>query len=536
MNKFYEIVEYEEVKIYKEQVYNASSLQKCRELHKKLVSEGTIEGDFDSDKWMGYSGVKKYGIDFSLDSIGYNQHIGKEFGITIDTMKNMLRCFVIVCHGKYVHETIAQTKIGAVKEFLLKYKDKGFKLNKEEKAAIIQFLGFISTPENQIEQIILRIGSKEGTDVRQRKLAPIINYLVIEDAIDQIYRDGCDDIVFKKWFPIYFWIKITFILPLRATEMLLTPKDCIYRENGKIFLKVRRTNLKGSGEKNVYYNVDKDYTIFTYNIPNIEAIYYIEKYLKLTSSQDRRFLFEYNEWMVNDMLSRAAFNHLLEEFIKETIIGNTKYDFVKYASGITEFEVVTAGDSRPIAMANLYFQKSGADICRQLAGHVNIDTSAGYYTNISDTIWASSIIELQKKLDYERRYTQEVYEGSKNTCVDVSKAMCTSRKRLIDEENIDDCIEQDHLEDCMGCKFYRPTSKELETFLEFQQKKADDSSKKVIESMNKIMKIKKQNMTLEELFLAAQTDGTRYRMGCDIKAEGKLKEWQRHKNIQKTSC
>ena len=161
-------------------------------------------------------------------------------------------------------------------------------------------------------------------------------------------------------------------------------------------MKVRRTNLKGAGKKSVYYNVDKDYTIFTYNIPNIEAIYYIEKYLKLTSSQDRRFLFEYNEWMVNDMLSRAAFNHLLEEFIKETIIGNTKYDFVKYASGITEFEVVTAGDSRPIAMANLYFQKSGADICRQLAGHVNIDTSAGYYTNISDTIWASSVIERKR--------------------------------------------------------------------------------------------------------------------------------------------
>ena len=249
MNRLYEIVEYEEVKIYKEQVYNASSLQKCREVHKKLVSEGIIEGDFDSDKWIGYSGVKKYGIDFSLDSIGYNQHIGKEFGITIDTMKNMLRCFVIVCHGKYIHATIAQTKLGTVKEFLLKYKDKGFKLNKEEKAAIIQFLGFISTPENQIKQIISRIGSKKETTAGQRKLAPVINYLVIEDAIDQIYRDGCDDIVFKKWFPIYFWIKITFILPLRATEMLLTPKDCIYRENGKIFLKVRRTNLKGSGKK-----------------------------------------------------------------------------------------------------------------------------------------------------------------------------------------------------------------------------------------------------------------------------------------------
>lgn len=233
------------------------------------------------------------------------------------------------------------------------------------------------------------------------------------------------------------------------------------------------------------------------------------------------------------------YSHLIilsAAFVEENIIGNSRYDFAKYATGISEFEPVTAGDSRPIAMANLYFQKSGEDICRQLADHIKINTSSGYYTNISETIWASSVVQLQKKLDYECRHSMEEYEQNGSMVLDTGKSVCTSHKRLLDEENLDDCVEQGHLADCMGCKFYRPTKTEVETFMILQQKKADDSAKRVIEFMNNTMSIKNRDLTLEEIFLSVQTDATRYRMGCDIKAEEKLKEWQRLKNTQKINC
>lgn len=527
-------VESDEVVVYTDQVYSIEVLKKCREIHKKLVDEGKVEGDFDSDKWMGYSGVKKFGIDFSMDVFLYNEHIGKEFGITNNTMKNMLRCYAIYCNGVYIYQTIAREKIKILKNFLLKYKDKDFRLTATGITTVEDFLGFIGTPDKQIEQITLNIRRVKNNDKAQRKLSPIINYLVIENEINHIYRDGCDDETFKKWFPIYFWVNVTFILPLRATEMLLTPKKCIYRENDKTFLRIRRTKLK-KGKRTVYYDINRDYKEFIYEIPNTEVIHYIEKYMELTDSQDRRFLFEYNELMINDMLSLAAFNHLVAAFMQENIIGNNRYDFAKYATGITEFEPVTAGDSRPIAMANLYFQKFGEDICRQLADHVDINTSFGYYTNISETIWASSVVQLQKKLDYEWRHSKEQYEQSSPMVVDTSRSVCISHKHMIDEGNLDDCVEQGHLADCMGCKFYRPTKSELESFMSSQKKKADDSAKRVIEFMNTTMRIKNQDLTLEEVFLSVQTEATRYRMGCNIKAEEKLKEWQKLKNIQKIS-
>lgn len=82
-------IESDEVVVYTDQVYSIDTLNKCREIHKKLAIEGKIEGDFDSDKWMGYSGVRKFGMDFSIDENLYRKHIGKEFGITIKTMKNI---------------------------------------------------------------------------------------------------------------------------------------------------------------------------------------------------------------------------------------------------------------------------------------------------------------------------------------------------------------------------------------------------------------------------------------------------------------
>ena len=186
-------------------------------------------------------------------------------------------------------------------------------------------------------------------------------------------------------------------------------------------------------------------------------------------------------------------------------------------------------------MANLYFQKSGEDICRQLADHISINTSSSYYTNISETIWASSIVQLQKKLDYETRDNNDQYEKGWLMALDSEKSVCTSYIRMNDEDNLDDCIEQGHLSDCMGCKFYRPSKKELESFLTLMQKKADESAKKVIDLMNNALNIKNEGITFEEVFLSVQTDATRYRMGCDIKAKEKLDEWQRHKNTQKIS-
>ena len=67
------------------------------------------------------------------------------------------------------------------------------------------------------------------------------------------------------YFPVYFWWNITAILPLRPTECVLTPRNCIRQEKGRYMLTVRRTSLKGYRQMSKYKIADdyekKEYPI-----------------------------------------------------------------------------------------------------------------------------------------------------------------------------------------------------------------------------------------------------------------------------------
>lgn len=535
MNNLLKEIETDDIIIYSDQVYNDELLKKSKEFLKTLVEKGEIKGCFEDESWMAYSGIKHFGLSFKINEVAYQQHIGKEFGISVQTMIDMLKCYALSCNGDYIYNTIAD-KISVLREFTEKYGDKNYKVHQIDKFTIVDFLAFIDTPDKQIDSIIDNIRVFEPYEKSQRKLSPIINYFAIESEINRIYSSpNIDDDTFKRWFPIFFWVNVTFTLPLRATEMLVTPANCIERkEDNTVCIRIRRTKLK-KGHKTVRYSVEHDYKIFEYTIPDTQAVAVIEKYIDLTKDQNRRFLFEYQDNMTNKMMSLDAFNRLLADFTTKYLVNNHRYDFVKYATGIEEFETVTAGDSRPIAMANLLFSNAGEDICRQLADHENIVTSAGYYTNVSETIFNSSIMRVQKRLNAREEDIINDYQLSRDIAVDPETSICKSSKREADFDNVDDCIEQNHLEDCIGCKYFIPSKKYIEEYMEKTKKEADESVQKIVDFMNLASSRKGQEITLDELFLKGQTDVNRYKEGCDLQSEEVAKEWLKLKNMQ-TTC
>ncbi len=529
-NSLLQRIESKEAVVCRNLKYSQSLVEKCQELHGAYVKQGMLEGAFQDEKWMGYSGVEKFGIDFTLNPRLYASHIGKAFGISEETMKDMLRCYAVSCFGTYILQTVSRDKIKVIRRFLQAYGDKELRMCAEDKATVEDFLLFIDTPAFQIRKILSSIRLAGGRMPSSRQLSPVINYLAIENEVNRIYGNYPDDETFRRWFPVYFWVNITFVLPLRPTEMLLTPKECIIRKDGAVLLKIRRTNLK-KGHKTVYYDVDRDYTLYSYEVPDTETVRNIERYQEMTRFQDRRFLFEYEDQMSNAMLSLESFNRLLAAFMEKYIMENSRYDFAKSAFGIPEFSPVTAGDSRPIAMANLYFQRFGADICRQLADHENINTSSGYYCNISETIWASSLIRIQEYYEHQDRREKEQFERGQTMLTNIGHSMCLSEKRLADEEDLRDCIEQGHLADCMGCRYYRPTREDLHSFMRRQKARADEAVKRMLELMDRTLRAKGREETVEEVFLSVQTEAVRCRMGCQMEAEEEYREWQGHRNI-----
>jgi hypothetical protein len=532
-NTLYEF-ETDELIVYSQDTYSNNMVQKCKSIFNTYVSQGKITGKFEDDMWYTFSGTMHCGINFDLDKDKYLSHVGKEFGISYETIILMLKCYLVTCFGSFIFSGIEKDRNKSIKDFLENYSFSSPQITvKSEYNTIEEFLLFINTPLDKINKITETICLKKKSR-NQRQLSPVINYLAIADAVNDMFSSNLNDDEFIKWFPIYFWTNITFILPLRATEMLVTHKNCIRREKHKVYLTVRRTRLKGNQDKRVYYDIDKDYQPFTYEIPDSDVVKNIEKYVEMTSDQERKLLFVYNHLSTNMMFSLKAFNRRIAEFMVEHVIDNRKYDFSKYASGINRFEVVSAGDSRPIAMANLYFQNVSADVCRQLANHQRIDTSSSYYTNITEIVMGSSIMQFQKRLNHSRENWKNQGEIGEALMLSGKKGVCTSVRRSIDSNDLHDCIEQKHLADCIGCRYYRPSEKELNEYLKTEKKAADKSTKKLIKMMNDISKIKETGTSFEDIVLKVQTDVARYKVGCDEKVKEMGETWLKTKSSQRT--
>ena len=520
-------IEYEDIIILQSNQYSVVDRSKYLEVFQKYVSEDKIRAEFSDSLWNCYNGIKRFEINFSFDEMQYQKHIGGDFNITPAKMTDMLKCYTIYICGEYIFRTITQ-KINGIKNFITCFGDKDFSLKPTELLGVIDFLGFIGTPEKEIERIDRQIQTKKIPNAKPRELANLINYLAISNEIDDMYSGEISDAEFIHWFPIFFWSKVTFILPLRATEMLTTPYNCIERKYGKVFLSVRRSKLK-KGERRVYYNVDQDYKVFTYQYPDNDTIKMIEKYQQLTSTHKRRFLFDFDQVLViNGLMSLTSFNALLEDFIIERLVGNRKYDYARFASGISEFSVVTAGDARPIAMANLYYQDAGADICRQLADHINLTTSEGYYQNVSNTVYASSIMKYQRKINYGQEMSK-TYQKVYSEIALADRSLCSSENQPKLTGDISDCVREKHLDECLGCRYYTPSESELKQELENRKKKLDEASIAVVKCMADMQGgVTKHDEDFNKIFLDAYTSIVRCKTACDEKAKEVVGKWQRY--------
>ena len=531
--------EFEDVVFYTENQYSRTDRMKYLETFKLMVADGHLSGQFNDEKWIGFSGIKRFGIDFSLDKSAYQLHIGKEFGISYSTIQDMLRCYALYILGGYIFPTINQ-KIAWVKKFLETWGDKTLKLPREAVETIADFLLYIGTPEPVITDMKQRIHVKKEPKSEQRELSHLINYLAIANEVNDLYHTEMSMDEFKKWFPIFFWANITFVIPLRATEMLVTPVKCIKRdENGRVHITLRRTLLKNK-KGVVCYNVERDYKEFTYEIPSIWAVEVIERYQECTSNHPRKYLFDHTKYMINKMISLQSFNMLLAEFISTYLIGNPKYDYARYATGIKEFEIVTAGDSRPIAMANLYFQNISADICRQLANHSQISTSFGYYTNVSNTIQCASVMKIQRRINKERTEvgTAEISFRSNRFAKVHGKtnSLCLSPMQPLVTGNIADCIKENHLHECIGCRYYAPSEIELKQALDERKMKLDAVSKQLVEYIAETRTGGGKSTDVDKLLLETHSGAIRFQRISDECAEEAEYKWRRHRNTQTKSC
>ena len=224
---------------------------------------------------------------------------------------------------------------------------------------------------------------QQQTQKQQRILADFTSYFDFNSELE-VYWSNADERDRLFFFPLYFWWNLTAILPLRPTEFLLIPRQCLEIKNGVNILTIRRTALKGRLGK-VHYNIDGDYNLMKYPITKemAEAILkYIEATAKLHLSS-----------LGTLFVPQAHYSYLGRPVPQSSVYysyQNLSYCLRAFQDGIMKIapdkDRISLGDTRHLAMISLIVSGGSPVICKELAGHEDIAISSNYYSNISEFI------------------------------------------------------------------------------------------------------------------------------------------------------
>jgi len=335
----------------------------------------------------------------------------------------------------------------------------------------VAFLRLLPGGSIERDRVIEHLADREpkawqiGFKAAQRVLADFKSYLRFDDAIKGFWLSAsADERLF--YFPLYFWWNLTAILPLRVTEFLLTPRDCLAVDDGKWSLTIRRSKLKSGGKK-IAYRVGEDYAEYKYEITGAMGRE-LREYIEATSDMGATllgtlFLTEPHCRYLNDRSSprnRRYYSYqdlsaCMQLFFEEVIV----------PCG-AEIGAIKLGDTRHLAMVNLIISGGSPVICRELAVHADIGISSHYYTNIDNLVLCATVERLRKQrggaeaiITGERKYALSRPAASHR----VLNGFCISE--AYQKHDIRDCLKAvgigGQIGECVACPFFHPDDQGL---------------------------------------------------------------------------
>lgn len=433
-----------------------------------------FDSTFEENRWHLTNQLHSYTLDFAIDASVYHREAEPWVGCTAECYQECMKAFISFQLGNYTLaylqlvtrrlRTLAELNADAARECT----------DENVPNQLADFLSLIPESNDLRDLVVETLNERKWIfrDANPRRLADFGSYLQFNKALDVFWSSASD---YEKafYFPVYFWWKLTTILPLRCTEFLLTPRECIRREDSRYMLSIRRTLLKKSSRKHSY-SIKHDYALQEYQIPawlHDE----IRRYQTVTSGSK---LPDLNTLLVPDCAVSSGYfsyiqmSHRLRRFC-EDVMHDKSYP-------------IHLGDTRHLSMINLMLSGGSPVICRELAGHDSIDVSSNYYANLS------SIVE---SMVYEHCRTWSE-SPTMDGALRFPTALPAERIRIgegwcdfpdVSGGDVSECLKYygagRRIGDCINCPHFYPDSPGLRIQLEQDYRKAVDEDGRFLMQM-----------------------------------------------------
>lgn len=256
--------------------YDKGSIELARKRFNEYKAQGIIiEGKFDDDIWRLTDDYSRIRISFQIDHISFKKYYEEIFQLKCDEFVIYLKTYIVLTLGQLVLNSVKEI-VNDVRHIISCPPD-----NLMEGVVFLKkgnrVLDFLTThPENEETSELLdnlldcleRLSDIQITNRTQRQLVSFESYFKFNDILNDFWKEERDEDIRLFYAPLYFWWRITAVIPLRPREFILTPKDCLTAKSDGYYLTLRRNQLKGGKNKSVFYEIGKDYKTFEYKIPD----------------------------------------------------------------------------------------------------------------------------------------------------------------------------------------------------------------------------------------------------------------------------
>ncbi len=467
---------------------NPATINEAKEIFDRLVVQRIIlpgvekEATFDDNQWQTSDEYSHVGFHFNFNQFTYNRFYESLFNITFVDFVDYVKSFIIFTFGKRVLKSM-QIFLNDLKRLIRTDPEEIFSMNSalkiSEPSLCIDFITMIpSTNDEKMEELadVLEtyIDKNRATSSKQRDLAQFDSYFLFNDIINDFWEHEEDSHTRLFYTPLYMWWTISGVLPMRPREFILMDRNCLYKKDSEYFLTVRKNNLKGDN-KPVSYKISEDYYDFTVKIPEKLGVD-IEKYIEATSDfrgTDIGTLFitdpHYEKWgqkkhSNSRYLTYINLNTILRYFYSEIIEGryhlSVVYNDVGGHLSENTIQYIHLGDTRHISMINIVAEGGSPVIAMMLAGHSDVNTSAHYFSNITNLIECRTYREyrevMQNNVEYKISSLRNLPER-KNYISLSDGGRCYSDAMLKGEYS--DCLssigKMGEIGACLDCSYYR---------------------------------------------------------------------------------
>ena len=495
-------IEYEDiggiVRVLEIRELDRKTVLRARKRFEDYQDLGVVCNDsFDDDVWVLQSDIETVRLKFRYDKEVYEKRASLWTACSFGDYVECAKAFAAFCLGSVVLPSI-RAAIKITRDIIYVLPDASV-LSSDRSAVAGAFLSLLPGRDMARDGIIqaLEECTKRSSGKRPRGLIPFRDYIDFHNRMIDFWSTA-DESDRYYYFPVYLWWTLTTILPLRPTEFLLIPRDCLTLQNGADILTVRRTRMKKQHRK-VSYRIQKDYQEYHYEIPGWMARE-IRAYQSVTESKDpssvgtlfiptgpRSYFFNYD-----------AMRLRLLEFCRETGYGGN----------------IHLGDTRHLAMINLILSGGSPSMCRELAGHESIDVSSNYYANLSQIIREAAYDYCHRNGGGAAVYGKMFYPVSvPERCSRVSNGWCSAPEML--EGRIDACLRtfssDGGIGDCRKCICFYPDDPGVWLEMENEREAAVDAdSVFLMDAIEKVRKGTGSEETIRAALSRLQNDSRGY--------------------------